>query len=71
MVFIYNIFVNPEVLTWINPFPTMESLHMAQKKQSLCQAKVSKATNLVLPRPPLPKQNDQQKPLDKIVGQIC
>ena len=28
---------------------------MAQKKHSLCQANVSKATNLVLPRPPLPR----------------
>ena len=40
--------------TWINPFPTMETLHWLQKKHSLCQARVSKATNFVLPRPPLP-----------------
>ena len=45
-----------KTITWMNPFPTMESLQMAQKKHSLCQANVSKATNLVLPRPPLPKR---------------
>ena len=43
-----------ESFTWINPFPTMETLHWLQKKHSLCQARVSKATNFVLPRPPLP-----------------
>merc|ERR550525_720294 len=37
-----------------NPLPTMDTLQMLQKKHSLCQARVSKATNLVLPRPPLP-----------------
>ena len=41
-------------VTWMNPFPTMETLHWLQKKHSLCQARVSKATNFVLPRPPLP-----------------
>lgn len=43
--------------TWMNPLPTMDSLQLLQKKHSLCQAKVSKATNLVDPRPPLPEQN--------------
>ena len=43
-------------LTWINPFPTIEILHWLQKKHSLCQASVSKATNFVLPSPPLPKK---------------
>ena len=38
----------------MNPLPTMESLQRWQKKHSLCQANVSNATNLVLPRPPLP-----------------
>ena len=40
--------------SWINPFPTIETLQVAQKKHSLCQASVSKATNRVLPSPPLP-----------------
>lgn len=40
--------------SWMNPLPTMEFLQMAQKKHSLCQAIVSKATNRVLPSPPLP-----------------
>ena len=43
--------INP---TCMNPLPTIESLQRWQKKHSLCQAKVSNATNLVLPRPPLP-----------------
>ena len=34
----------------------MESLQMLQKKHSLCQASVSKATNFVLPNPPLPRK---------------
>ena len=42
-------------LTCMNPLPTIESLQMWQKKHSLCQASVSKATNLVLPSPPLPE----------------
>jgi len=32
----------------------METLQVAQKKHSLCQAWVSKATNRVLPSPPFP-----------------
>jgi hypothetical protein len=40
--------------SWMKPFPTMDSLQRAQKKQSLCQASFSKATNLVLPSPPRP-----------------
>ena len=32
----------------------MDTLQVAQKKHSLCQARVSKATNRVLPSPPLP-----------------
>ena len=54
---IYYIFLKmlSKTVTWMNPLPTIESLQMLQKKHSLCQAKVSKATNLVLPRPPLPK----------------
>ena len=50
-------------LTWMKPLPTMESLQRWQKKHSLCQANVSKATNLVLPSPPLPGLN---KDLDLI-----
>jgi len=38
----------------MKPFPTIESLQIAQKKHSLCHAKVSKATNFVLPSPPFP-----------------
>ena len=44
-------------LTCMNPLPTIESLQRWQKKHSLCQASVSKATNLVLPSPPLPEFN--------------
>ena len=40
--------------SWIKPFPTIDTLQVAQKKHSLCQASVSKATNRVLPSPPLP-----------------
>ena len=32
----------------------MDTLQVAQKKHSLCQARVSKATKRVLPSPPLP-----------------
>ena len=44
------------MFTWMNPFPTMLSEQMLQKKHSLCQARDSKATNLVLPSPPFPEK---------------
>ena len=42
-------------LTWMNPLPTMEPLQMLQMKHSLCHARLSNATNLVLPSPSLPE----------------
>ena len=47
------------MLTWMKPLPTIESLQMLQKKPSLCQASVSKATNFVLPSPPLPRKESK------------
>ena len=49
------------MLTWMKPLPTMESLQMLQKKHSLCQASVSKATNFVLPKPPLPIRKESKR----------
>ena len=50
-----NAFPMYQTFTWMNPLPTMEPLQMLQMKHSLCQARLSNATNLVLPSPPLPE----------------
>ena len=47
--------------SWMKPLPTMETLQVAQKKHSLCQAWVSKATNRVLPSPPFPNKIEKKK----------